>query len=160
MTEIADVTWLAGLLEGEGCFGSYPAGKGSRHRNPQVALWMCDEDVVVRAMTIGNSLVGGSAATYRRKELQAKAEWKPQFGYVWSGRRAIDLIWALVPYMGARRTARCVEVVTEWYESRFQHCVRCGSAFWAETKIRKLCSEECQKASHKDAVQKFARKTM
>ena len=46
MVKIIDIAWLAGLLEGEGCF------RLDKGKYPIIRLGMGDEDVVVRAASL------------------------------------------------------------------------------------------------------------
>ena len=50
MTEL-DIAWLAGLLEGEGCFriNTRKRDNGTINYYPQLILKMTDEDIIKRA---------------------------------------------------------------------------------------------------------------
>jgi|SRR5712664_1231726 len=86
-----DLHWLAGLLEGEGCFGF----DGSHY----VRLKMADEDVVRRAA----GLMGGRAVMERsRKDPRHQLMW---YVGVYGGRARL-LMEKLLPLMGARRAAK------------------------------------------------------
>ncbi|MEV0267738.1 hypothetical protein AB0H43_03100 [Hamadaea sp. NPDC050747] len=91
-----DVMWLAGLLEGEGTFDLH------RGRYPRVRVEMVDRDVIGRAAT----LLGTSVrVTLKRKPF--KSTWHAEV----SGTRAEAVMRALLPHMGARRSARIAEVL-------------------------------------------------
>ncbi|GAA2843957.1 hypothetical protein Acy02nite_68590 [Actinoplanes cyaneus] len=91
-----DVIWLAGLLEGEGTFDLH------RERYPRVRLEMCDRDVVGRAAT----LMGvGVRVTLRRAPAQATFHAEAQ------GPKAEAVMRAILPHMGARRSARIAAVL-------------------------------------------------
>lgn len=97
MTEI-ELAWLAGLLEGEGCF-SYRADRGV----PTVEVKMVDLDVINRV-----------AVLVRRKvtPIPARREgWQVQYRVKIHGEPARELMRALLPYMGERRTARITELL-------------------------------------------------
>lgn len=91
-----DLIWLAGLLEGEGTFDLH------RGRYPRIRVGMSDRDVVGRAATLMGSSV--------RLSLKP-APMKAMFHAEVSGTRAADLMRALLPHMGARRSAKIAEVL-------------------------------------------------
>jgi hypothetical protein len=105
----ADFHWLVGLLEGEGCFGLSPgrAYKTSVYRYPRIVLNMTDEDVVAR----GAQLLG---CKYHR---QRHGRHKDTFTACLQGKRAADLMQALLPHMGARRQQRIVAIL-EGYRTK------------------------------------------
>jgi hypothetical protein len=85
-----EMYWLAGLLEGEGCFTF------KRPNKPVVALQMTDEDVMERA----HALMGSPPPTHRKPQKEHhKASWVTQV----SGQQAVDLMLLVRPYMGTRR---------------------------------------------------------
>lgn len=92
----SDLMWLVGILEGEGSFDCH------RGKYPRVRLGMTDRDVVGRAATLMGSRV--------RLSLHAapvQATWHTEI----SGERAADIMRALLPHMGARRSARIATVL-------------------------------------------------
>jgi hypothetical protein len=91
-----DVLWLAGLLEGEGCFDLH------RARYPRVRLGMTDRDVVGRAATLF-----GSRVRLSLKAPPASATWHTEV----SGARAEEIMEAVLPFMGARRSAKIATVL-------------------------------------------------
>ena len=88
----SDRHWLAGLLEGE---GSFVAGPPSRPNAPQIALQMCDEDVVERV----SALLGTRYYECRARKLHHKVSW----GVHLRGERAVHLMLKLRPLLGQRR---------------------------------------------------------
>jgi hypothetical protein len=99
-----DLAWLAGLLEGEGTFGSY-AGY------PVLSLEMCDLDIVSRAAKIlGAASVGLNVPDH--------AEWSPLYVAKISGSRAADWMRRVRPYMGARRIAAIDVALGEYHPIR------------------------------------------
>lgn len=84
-----DVIWLAGLLEGEGTFDMH------RGKYPRVRVGMTDRDVVGRAATLM-----GSNVTLRLHDRPAKATWHAEV----SGVKAVQVMEAILPTMGARRS--------------------------------------------------------
>lgn len=92
-----DIVWLAGLLEGEGCFDL------QRNRYPRVRLAMVDRDVVGRAATLFGSSI--------RLTLKPKPA-SPIFHAEVQGPRAAEIMRAILPYMGARRSAKIAEILS------------------------------------------------
>lgn len=90
-----DAAWLAGLLDGEGCFDS-PRG------NPRVRVKMTDLDVVLRAA----DLMG--AKTYL--EPAQRAEWSDTMVAQITGEPAVAVMRAVLPWMGSRRSAKITEI--------------------------------------------------
>jgi len=91
-----DLVWLAGLLEGEGSFDLH------RGKYPRIRLGMTDRDVVGRAAT----LLGGKVRL-SLKPKPAKAMWHTEI----SGTKATEVMREILPYMGARRSAKIAEVL-------------------------------------------------
>lgn len=91
-----DTIWLAGLLEGEGCFDLH------RSRYPRIRLGMKDRDVVGRAATLM-----GSRVRVTLKPAPHAAMWHTEI----SGAAAVSLLWTLLPHMGARRSAKIAEIL-------------------------------------------------
>ena len=93
-----DAAWLAGLVEGEGCIDA-PRG------NARVRVKMTDPDVVLRAA----SLMG--AKVYADDWGARTHGYRPQWVAQITGPRAVDVLTAVLPYLGARRTSRATEVI-------------------------------------------------
>ena len=89
------LSYLAGLLEGEGSFLRPPPSSSGQIA---VALSMTDEDVVQRAALLLEAPV---FALERRK-----VHYKPAFVMRVRGRRAIEVMTALRPRMGERRRSQ------------------------------------------------------
>jgi hypothetical protein len=89
-----DAAWLAGLLDGEGCFDS-PRG------NPRVRVKMSDLDVVLRAA----DLMGAST------HYELVKDRKPLLVAQITGQRAVDVMRSVLPFLGARRTSKVTEIV-------------------------------------------------
>lgn len=102
-----DLAWLAGLLEGEGCFSLV----NTRHSTPAVTLRMRDRDVVTRA----HRLIGATGRVRPERSSNPRHSTIWQFG-IW-GAAAIRLMRRLLPFMGKRRTAKIMALIAEW-ESR------------------------------------------
>jgi hypothetical protein len=102
---VRDIAWLAGLLEGEGCF-SWGGDCAD------IALRMTDRDVVDRA----HSMMG---ATQRIVQQQRPGQGSivsrlPDYTFRVSGLRAIAWMMTLYPLMGERRRLRIRGVLGQW----------------------------------------------
>ena len=99
--EIKDIAWVAGLLEGEGCFG-YSNG------SPLVQLGMTDFDVVAKLRNIisPKSLI----TDHRHSDPTCKDVYTVRL----FGSSAIQWMMTIYPFMGSRRRGRIKEIVTNW----------------------------------------------
>lgn len=100
----SELYWLAGLLEGEGCFSiqKYP----NRAPLARIRLAMTDFDVVLRA----GRLIGGKQRT--PAEWQKKGTtYKTIYNWSVTGREAVRLMRILLPLMGSRRADRITEIL-------------------------------------------------
>lgn len=96
---VPDLKWLAGLLEGEGCFTFHGDGR------PQVIVHMTDADVVAKAARrMGVKPYG----PYFDKKGSM-----PFFTANLYGPKARVLMRQLYPHMGARRRARIRHILEE-----------------------------------------------
>lgn len=91
-----DLMWLVGILEGEGAFDCH------RGKYPRIRLGMCDRDVVGRAATLM-----GSRVRLSLHPAPAQASWHTEI----SGTRAVEIMNALLPHMGSRRSGRIATVL-------------------------------------------------
>lgn len=94
----ADIAWLAGLLEGEGCFYL------NRGRYPGIRLQMSDQDVVERAAV----MLGGRARLQDPPSRQGRL---PSWVVTKGGPDALAVMRLIRPYMGIRRGARIDELL-------------------------------------------------
>ncbi len=92
-----DVIWLAGLLEGEGTFDL------QRGKYPRVRVSMTDRDVVGRAATLFGSSIRLTLRT---------APHRPMWHAEVQGPKAVSVMRAVLPFMGARRSARIAEILS------------------------------------------------
>lgn len=98
-----DIMWLAGLLEGEGCFML------NEKRYPAICLGMTDEDVVVRAANMMGCRV------YRNRNMYIAQI---------NGSCAIAWMMMLYPILGKRRREKIVEVVKLWKDVVYSRAPR------------------------------------
>lgn len=97
-----DIVWLAGLLEGEGCFS--PGSHNPAHC--RIQLNMTDEDVVVRASKIMGLVI-------HRYQPRPPGR-KPTFVIYANGDRAVGWMMTLYGLMGQRRQAKIKECLLAW----------------------------------------------
>lgn len=97
-----DIAWLAGLLEGEGyfCLG---APKPKRKRRIFIAIRMTDKDVIEKVCCIFECNIQSKTRTFGI----SKGVWCAEL----YGKRAIELMKLIHPYMGQRRKSRIDEIL-------------------------------------------------
>lgn len=118
------LAWLAGLLEGEGCFSSQRIDGGLPTLS--VILLMTDRDILERAIEIA------PCATGVREHRDSRPESKQAYQISWNGQCAIDLMWAILPYMGRRRSDKILTNLADWLELRSRTCSECDTEFHTE----------------------------
>jgi hypothetical protein len=127
------VEWLAGLLEGEGCF-SISTIDG--HSYPVVSVKMVSEDVVLRAAR----LLGVARVHSHRP---ANPAWSVTYVAKISGSAAAEWMQRLRPLMGERRRAAIDEALSRYHPIRLleqpDHCVVPGCD--GKPRGRGLCHE-------------------
>lgn len=94
MTE-TQLAWLAGLLEGEACF--------LYQRTPWIKLGMTDCDIVERAAFL--------MGTHCHKMKTIRPNRKQEYRACLCGDGAIEIMRAILPHMGSRRSAKIKEVL-------------------------------------------------
>src|SRR5690242_18360085 len=102
MTE-TEIAWLAGLLEGEGCFTLANKKTGQ----PAVTINMTDRDVIERAA----ALMGAKNVLIKKRE---KPHWKTAFVAQIRGYKAEKVMSIVLPHMGARRSSKIIENIRLW----------------------------------------------
>lgn len=93
-----DAAYLAGLLDGEGCFDA-PGG------NPRIRVKMTDFDVVFRAADLMGATTyvePGNIHRWHSDLLVAQT----------TGDNAVRVMREILPWMGSRRSAKITEIVT------------------------------------------------
>ncbi len=104
-----DLSWLAGLLEGE---GSFLRGPPSDPSSPRISVQMTDEDVVQKVrLIVGHGTVG----SYQDKK---NPRWKRVFFFTVKGFPAVDLMQRLYPLMGMRRQRQIDKALSSSRPSR------------------------------------------
>jgi hypothetical protein len=112
------IAWMAGLLEGEGCFWfKKPSGANSGNLPiPAIKLVMADEDIISRVADLWG--VG-----YRFVE-RRKPHWSDQYQVNLTGAKAIEVCRLIRPWMGIRRQAKVDQLIRcEWARNpnRWEH---------------------------------------
>ena len=97
----ADAAWLAGLLDGEGCFDA-------PRSNPRIRVKMSDHDVVLRAA----NLMG--ASTYYENIPGRKSLLVAQI----TGARAVEVMREILPQLGSRRSQKVSDLILTYLHRR------------------------------------------
>ena len=113
--------WLAGLLEGEGCFtqNGGSAKAPLRYPNPTVALVMTDADVVKEANLLCE-VIGERVVKIHESPLPTG---KVAYSITLTGLAAVKIMVAVLPHMGIRRTVRIRQVLREWVPKKYREAV-------------------------------------
>jgi hypothetical protein len=148
MTRDQQIAWAAGLFEGEGCITGH-RGRSARH----VALVMADEDIVRRFAAIVRIGAVRGDGTLRRPHHRHLWRWQAD------GDGGEAVLHLLLPYLGARRSARAKEMLamrTRWREHamRLRACPQCGVNFQPKTigpnaAKQRYCSRDCQQRAYR-----------
>lgn len=95
--------WVAGILEGEGCFHM------ERRRYPRITVQMTDEDVIRKLqMVTGVGKVNGPYNPHGR--FTERTHWKPAWRWIVSRPEDVNpILNAIRPLMGERRGAKIDE---------------------------------------------------
>lgn len=104
MTE-AEAAWLAGILEGEGCFDWNRQGEGKKW--PRIRIAMNDEDIVRRVKAIT-----GGTASVRRETRANKPNWNDTFLFQVAHRDQVRYVLESIrPWMSERRGKKIDEML-------------------------------------------------
>lgn len=106
MTSTAELHWLAGLLEGEGCFGF----SGSKPGTARVVVTMTDRDVVERAAKMLGSAM--------KKPYVRPAPLKTSYSTAVYGSTAAAWMMTLYVLMGERRRRTIEQSLAKWRAMR------------------------------------------
>jgi hypothetical protein len=105
MINIKDIIWLAGLLEGEGCFSL-----STKRQAPTIGLKMTDEDIVTRARGILSPLSKITISLHPSK--------KTSYHFSIYGNLAAAWMMTLYSLMGRRRKERIRELLQIWRSTK------------------------------------------
>lgn len=106
---VHDLTWLAGLLEGE---GSFLKGPPCRPNRPRIWLSMTDFDVVQRAASLLD------IEAIHTKRYSSESHNKPAYIITLYGSRAIKMMRTLLPLMSKRRTGQIEAAIKSYHPKR------------------------------------------
>lgn len=107
-----DLYWIAGLIEGEGCFyfrRRKIVGKLTKYRYKYTALitvGMTDKDIIQKL-----AFFWGTTVRMQRSQI---ANNKPYYVTVIHGKQAISWMMTLYSLMGKRRKAKIKDIINEW----------------------------------------------
>ena len=104
------IDWLAGLLEGEGYFGTIPSHVGGQtkiYRYPRIGVVMTDLDVIERVASIW-----GVSVHWETKKPPCKQAYRA----IVSGRKGAAWMYALAPLMAERRREQIGRALEYWEE--------------------------------------------
>lgn len=115
------LSWLAGLLDAEGCFDTCKAQNGKRHARFQ--LGMTDKDVVSFVASwldttfppVSPVKAGGVEKHVQVNGPYNQNEGKPMFAIRLQGRRSIELMRKLQPYMLNRKKLEIIDTLAGEY---------------------------------------------
>lgn len=93
-----DLHWLVGILEGEGCFDLH------RNRYPRIRVAMTDRDIVGRVASLFGSSIRLSLRRFNQPTWHAEIQ----------GERAAEIMEAILPHMGARRSQKIAQILARW----------------------------------------------
>lgn len=132
-TPTDSLNWLAGLLEGEGYFGTIKNRVGGKaYRYPRVGVSMTDQDVITRVATMfGLGMYTIKAPGNSHGYLDSYRAWS-------TGEAGANWMRRLHPLMGARRQSQISVALAEW-DAREPMQVR----------RRRACSEAAAKRSRR-----------
>lgn len=97
-----DIIWLAGYLEGEGCF------RFSNSSSPVIQVTSTDPDIIQRVASLWNRKI------YRYK---LRRHDKQELSCHVYGSLAISWMLMIYQFMGSRRQGKICEVLRQWRKS-------------------------------------------
>lgn len=109
-----ELSWVAGLLEGEGSF------LWRVSNSAKVSCQMTDQDVILRL----HSLIGGKVYQATKQKSHHKTAWV----CVVSGLDAVELMEQVFPLMGFRRSEQIKNVLTLFYAHEAESVKKKGAA--------------------------------
>ena len=109
LDQVSTLAWMAGFLEGEGCFGYYKYAevKGRKYYRPQIVAASTDKDVMLKLASMFDASVSPP------REQHGKGS-KPMYYVFIGGKKASGWMMTLYTLMGSRRQAKIREVLSQW----------------------------------------------
>lgn len=141
-----EIAWIAGLLEGEGCFKVT-----KKFQIPMITIGMTDRDTIEKA----RSILGGNSGIHERNGLKDNHKRIYVFS-VSPSRLAIEWMQLLYPFMGERRKSKISEIINIYeLKPKRSDGVKCAKGHVFEevgyfinnrgTKYCKICHREAGK---------------
>lgn len=103
------IIWLAGLIEGEGCF-TYTLQNG-----PRVSIKMVDEDTIIKISAIWK-------APYHKINKQ-KSTWQDSYMISIYGSKAIQWMLSIYSLMSIRRKNKIRSIVQQWKNTKIKKTI-------------------------------------
>lgn len=100
MINMKDIYWLAGLLEGEGCFFL------NQKKYPEICVHMADKDVLDEVARIMDAKVYGPYKNVKK--------WRIRYSVHIRGKKAIGWMMTLYILMKQRRQQKIKEILLLW----------------------------------------------
>lgn len=104
MSKVRDnIIWLAGILEGEGCFRQ-------DKNTPRITVNMTDEDIIHKIASMFN-------VSYKKmggKVRESYKNWKPCYSVTINGAQAVGIMFSIYSLMGQRRKSKIKEIIEAW----------------------------------------------
>ena len=104
MNEI-EIAWLAGYLEGEGCFGIY---NSKNNDYPSIHVATTDLDILYKVKELMNT------NSFSSDLRTGKNGWKRTYRTISFGEKSITTMKEILPHMGERRTKKILEIIEAW----------------------------------------------
>lgn len=104
-----ELGWLAGILEGEGCFRLHHTGN-NKH-SPSIQLDMVDEDIVLRVQVLLQRITKKNTNINYRQAIGKRSHYQPSFRLQINGDNAVRVMKAIVKYMGVRRRQKIWQIL-------------------------------------------------
>jgi hypothetical protein len=141
-----DIAWLAGLLEGEGCFRIHK-------KSPGITVNMTDEDVVARAAKVFGYPKPDKAYIQRTGR-------KPIWCFSMHGKHAVAWMMTLYTFMGERRRAKIREIIIEWTAHKGRKYTTRGLRVMAKCHPAKLEHARglCRNCYQSDNIERYKQK--
>lgn len=109
------IYWLAGLLEGEGCFQAYETRNVRRQRTVTLSVRMTDQDVIEQVACL---LRLHNEHIHIHTARPQKAHYKYQYICAVGGTRAIQWMMTLYPLLGQRRQEQIRRCIAVWHDMK------------------------------------------
>lgn len=100
-----DLLWLAGLLDGDGCFGFYPSTENG-NPTPSIHIQMVDQDTIERVASLFECDTSVNKSKKKTEQDTYRASIRSQ--------KALSLMRLLLPYLSVRRQQKITTIIDTW----------------------------------------------